>query len=198
MLGGKIMRRLGDLQFWRAVAFGFLVVFFGTVSAGRATDIGADPRVVARAYGEVPEGATLSVQVPDQSDVNLWVRDTMIGNLQRLGYTVADDAALVMKLSAEVRNDSTEGSRFSLEGQRGLARDNSFTLNYRLPLGEGKSQPSQTSISIIATISKDGGRPLWQGTASSTAMHRQALDVQPALIAALANAVGKTVGGSSY
>jgi hypothetical protein len=163
-----------------------------------ATEIGSDPRVVARAYGDVPEGATMSVQVPDESDVNLWVRDTMIGNLEQRGYRIEDDAPLVMEVDARVRSDSTEGSRFSLEGDRGISRFNTITLNYKVPLGEGKSQANQTSISITATLKKEGGRPIWQGTASAAAMHRQALDVQPALVAALADAVGKTVGGSSY
>jgi len=164
----------------------------------RAADIGSDPRVVARAYGEVPTSGAMDVQVPDESDVNLWVRDTVIANLEQRGYTVEAGAPMVLKVNAQVRSDSWESSRFSLEGDRGISRFNTLTLNYKVPLGERKSQPGQTSISVTATLNKDGGRPIWQGTASATAFNRQALDVQPALVAALVEAIGKTVGGSNY
>jgi len=138
------------------------------------------------------------VEIPNESDVNIWVRDTMMSRLEQQGYKVTEDGEFVMKVSAQVRNDTTEGSRFSLEGERGLSRFNTLQLEYRVPLGEGKAQPNQTSVTITASLGKPGGRPIWQGTASATALHRHALDVQPAMVAALVEAVGKTVGGSSY
>ena len=190
-------RRLLHKKTWRHIALGLLIGLFVVQADLRADSVGEAPRVVARAYGEVPPDATIFVEIPDESDVNIWVRDTMISNLERLGYTVAEDAPFIMKLDGKVRNDTTEGSRFSLEGESGISRFNTLQLNYKVPFGEGKSQPNQTSVTITASVSKPGSRPIWQGTASATALHRHAIDVQPARVAALADAVGKTVGGSN-
>ncbi|HMB77124.1 MAG TPA: hypothetical protein VKN76_12040 [Kiloniellaceae bacterium] len=193
-----MFRGLGHPRVWQLLALGVFAAVFTAPAALQAAEIGASPKVVARAYGEVPTSGKMDVQVPDNSDVNLWVRDTVVANLEQRGYEVEAGAAMVLKVSAQVRSDSWDSSRFSLEGDRGISRFNTLTLNYKVPLGEGKSQPNQTSISVRATLNKDGGRPIWQGTASATAFNRQALDVQPALVAALVDAIGKTVGGSSY
>jgi len=153
---------------------------------------------VARAYGELPDESRITVEIPNDNDVNLWVRDNVVRGLQQRGYQIVDDASLVLKLDSQLRSDNEDGSRFSLEGDRGISRENTLLLGYSLPLGERKSQASQTHISITASLGERGKAPIWQGSATAAASHHRALEVQPALVASLVDAIGKTVGVSDY
>ena len=80
----------------------------------------------------------------------------------------------------------------------GINRHNSLTLDYTVPLGERPSQGSSTFFSVMATLSELGKQPIWQGTSTARARHRRALELQPAVITALMNALGETVGVSDF
>jgi hypothetical protein len=175
-----------------------LALFVAAGMARAAVELGANAKVVARAYGELPDESRITVEIPNDSDVNLWVRDNVVLNLQQRGYQIVDDASLVLKIRSELRSDHDSGSRFSLGADSGISRENTLLLGYTVPLGERPSQGSQTYISITASLGERGKAPIWQGTASALARHRRALELQPVLVTLLIDAIGKTVGVSDY
>jgi len=191
-------RRKGPWAQLRIALSVVLALFLVVGMARAAVELGANAKVVARAYGELPDESRITVEIPNDSDINLWVRDNVILNLRQRGYQVVDDASLVLKLRSELRSDHDSGSRFSLEADSGISRENTLLLGYTVPLGERPSQGSQTYISITASLGERGKAPIWQGTVSALARHRRALEVQPVLVALLVDAIGKTVGVSDY
>ena len=87
--------------------------------AQAAVEVGKDAKIVARAYGELPPESRITVEIPNESDMNIWVRDNVVTDLTQRGYQIVDDASLVLKLNAEARSANEDGSRFSLEGDQG-------------------------------------------------------------------------------
>jgi hypothetical protein len=171
----------------------------GVVGGGvarAAVKLGDAPRVVARAFAALPDDKVIAIEYDSASEMNKWIRATMMRDLERRGYEVRDDAVLVLRFRSQLRSDQDSGTRFTLEAGKSIDRDDGFRLDYQVPLGERPGIGSSTYFSITATVQERGKQALWQGTSSARARHRRAVELQPAVITALLNALGKTVGVS--
>ena len=100
---------------------GFLPLFL-LGSAGQAWAIqsfGESPKVVARSYGPMPADRVIAVTFDKTNDLNLWIRATMVADLEFKGYEIRDDAPLILHFRSQLRSDQDSGSRFSLHADRG-------------------------------------------------------------------------------
>jgi hypothetical protein len=183
---------------YRVLVVSLLVAgLFAEGATQAAVKLGDAPQVVARSYGPLPEEKVIAVEYDMASEMNEWIRATMVRDLERRGYEVRDDAGLVLRFRSQLRSDQDSGTRFSLQAGRGIDRDSGFQLDYSVPLGERPGIGSSTYFAITATAQERGKQALWQGTASARARHRRAVELQPAVITSLLNALGKTVGSSN-
>lgn len=179
----------------RAFLAGSLVAVLPAGGVARAAvKLGDAPRVVTRSFAPLPDDKVIAVEYDSASEMNKWIRATMVRDLERRGYEVRDDALLVLRFRSQLRSDQDSGTRFSLQAGKSIDRDDGFRLDYQVPLGERPSIGSSTYFSITATAGERGKQPFWQGTSSARARHRRAVDLQPVVITSLLNALGKTVG----
>ncbi len=187
-MGARCMTR-------RALLAGPLVAVVLAGGAARAAvKLGDAPRVVARSFAPLPDDKVIAVEYDTASEMNKWIRATMVRDLERRGYEVRGDATLVLRFRSQLRSDQDSGTRFSLQAGKSIDRDDGFRLDYQVPLGERPGIGSSTYFSITATAGERGKQALWQGTSSARARHRRAVDLQPVVITSLLNALGKTVG----
>src|SRR5262245_7614157 len=63
--------------------------------AGGATN---ETQILATAYAPIPAGSALALKTVDNSDLTMQVRELMSDELQRAGYLVSDDSALVLTI----------------------------------------------------------------------------------------------------
>jgi hypothetical protein len=174
-----------------------ILLLAGALSGGvvqAAVKLGDAPRVVARAYAPLPEEKVIAVEFDKASELNEWIRLTMVRDLERRGYEIRDDADLVLRFRTQLRSDQDSGTRFSMQAESGIERHDSLRLDYNVPLGERPGIGSSTFFSITATAGRRGKQALWQGSSSAKARHRRAVELQPVVITSLLNALGKTVG----
>ena len=118
----------------------------------------------------------IAVEFDKASELNEWLRLTMVRDLERRGYEIRDDADLVLRFRSQLRSDQDSGSRFSMQAESGIERHDSFRLDYSVPLGERPGIGSSTFFSITATAGRRGKQALWQGSASAKARHRRAVE----------------------
>lgn len=166
--------------------------------ASAAVELGDAPRVVSRLYGELPEDKRVSIEFDRDSELNQWIRQRMVLEMEGRGYEVVEGAAQVLSFRSQLRSDHDSGTRFSLQAESGISRRDTLLLDYTVPLGERPGIGSSTYFSVTATLGYRGKRALWQGTSSAKARHRRAVELQPDVVTALTNAIGKTVGGDTY
>ncbi len=160
--------------------------------------LGDQPRVVAKAFGEMPADVTLMVRYDKKTELNIWIRTTLITHLISQGYTIEEEAPWVLSFRSELRSDTDDGTRFTLEATKNLDRHNSVILDYKVPLGDRQGKASSTYFAVTATLRKAGERAIWQGTSSARTRHKRSLELQPPVVTALAGALGKTVGQESF
>ncbi|MDX1401908.1 MAG: hypothetical protein R3245_08300 [Kiloniellales bacterium] len=163
-----------------------------------AKDLGDRPKVVAKAFGELAPKATLAVRYDEMSDLNVWIRATMINYLKARGYVIDENAKLVLTFRSELRTDSRDGSRFSLEANKNRSSDDTFFLDYNVPLGERPGPAASSYFAISATLGETGERAIWHGTSSARTTHRRNVELQPLVVTALINALGETVGQETF
>lgn len=175
-----------------------LGVKFGFKPANAAQLLGDQPRVSAKAFGEMPEDITLTVRYDKKSELNIWIRTTLITHLTSQGYKVEEEAPWILSFRSELRSDTDDGTRFTLEASKNRGRHNSAILDYKVPLGDRQGVASSTYFAVTATLRKGGERAIWQGTSSARTRHKRSLELQPLVVTALANALGKTVGQETF
>lgn len=175
-----------------------LLIMITAASATATVDLGESPRVVARAYADLPEEKEIAVEFDHESDLNHWIRERLVIELEGRGYRIADSARQVLSFRSQLRSDHDSGTRFSLQADAGINRGDSLVLDYKVPLGERPGFGSSTYFSVTASLGFRGERTIWQGTSSAKTRHRRAVELQPQVVSKLMSAFGKTVGGSSY
>ena len=156
--------------------------------------------VTAVAYRDLPAGLTVQVQLLDDSDLNLQVRDMIAAQLASQGYTVADDAPFLLQVETQT---ATERSRdpslgsFEATDDRAEIRMNLWSnredslLN---PQEEERISGSVYRISLGLYDSRDG-RYYWRGSVSTALREREAATASRDMVPALLAHFGKTAGG---
>jgi hypothetical protein len=175
-----------------------LLLAISAAPAVAAVELGESPRVVARAYADLPEDKEIAVEFDQESDLNQWIRERITIELEGRGYRIVDSARQILSFRSQLRSDHDSGTRFSLQADAGINRGDSLLLDYKVPLGERPGFGSSTYFSVTATLGFRGERAVWQGTSSARTRHRRAVELQPQVVSKLMSAFGKTVGGASY
>ena len=81
----------------------FLFMMTASVPVMAAVDLGESPRVVARAYADLPEDKEVAVEFDKESDLNQWIRERMMLELEGRGYRIVDSAPLVLSFRSQLR-----------------------------------------------------------------------------------------------
>ncbi len=151
-------------------------------------------KVVARAYGAIPDPKALSVTFDRANDLNLWIRSTLKTRLSYLGWQVGGNAVHVLTFRSELRDNNQVSNAFTFRADRNRGRENTFALDLTLPLGGASGFGPSSRFAITASLAGENGGTIWQGTASTITRYRSLIEVQNEVVAALAAAVGETVG----
>ncbi len=187
-----------------------LFVCLAVVAAGPAAAQGTDQGLLnAVAYQPVPADTAIRVRPLDNSDDNLVVQKDLEEALRGAGYTVAEDAPLV--LTFEIRNEqgawSDSGTRTLLElqarggetgGESARARFNIFDSGRGGLLnrgrGKGTTIVTPTMYRLDATLDdRTAGRRLWQAWTTAPLGQWTALPLTRAMVPAVVDNIGQTV-----
>ncbi len=158
-------------------------------------------------FRDLPPGTAVSVEVYDDSELNLRVRDDFVAALEARGVDIAEDAPLELMLDLQVREGRLEVTEPSLGRASSNVSDSRVELNVLSNredsvLGGRRSDPGtrvvrESLVNLNAQLRDPGARELlWQGDAS-TAMDRRGLDgLAPRLVAPLADSYGRSVANA--
>ena len=168
------------------------------MSAGGPTGAQTPPEVVAAAYRDLPAGLVVRLELLDDSELNLQVRDLIAEQLAAGGYTVADNAPFVLQIetqtASQAADDPSLGS-FEATDDRAEIRMNLWSTreDSLLQGRQGKvGAEARYRISLGLYDSRDG-RYYWRGAASTTLDQRDAADASSEMVPALVAQFGKTV-----
>ncbi len=195
---------------------GFLAITLaGTMTGGISTALAANEGVVnSVSYKPFLSGASLRVQVLDNSDENIALVQEFTKALRRNGYSVSDQGAMIMTI--ETREEiggwsSTERSHVvELSTQQSSSNDDSthvklnlFDSNTGGILNQGENSgtiiitPSQYQINIVIE-NNDNGRRLWEGWASADIGNSSNVILQSSMIPAIIETLNKTVNHTTF
>ena len=182
---------------WRALLVGLLFVSSAMAQQGDAA------RITATLFAETAPVLPVSVDVYDDSELNLRLRDDFEAALKSRGVTVDPSAPLVLMLDLQVRQGQMERTGPTLgRAQTNLGEAqvdvNVLSNTEDSLLGGQRSQPGvrilrEGLVSLSAQL-RDSDQPevLWQGDAY-TAMDARGLEgLAPLLVTPLAESYGRT------
>jgi len=192
---------------------GFVVAFvlFGAQpgQAQQAEDA-AGSRLNAFACEGLPKPLRLDVEVMDNAEQYLRLRDSFVARLRGAGVEVSDDAAIILTL--DIRNmvefeQQGGGELFELRagqedediGREGdlFMRGNVWSNRSDSVLGGRKRDPGQLSrdqLQVSANINRrSDGRCLWQGEVLHSLDGEDPVAAADRIIPILADALGETV-----
>jgi hypothetical protein len=162
----------------------------------------ADAIVSARLLAPIAADAAIAIEMLDDSDDNLKLRDAIAVGLAAEHRTVAADAALVLRVRAEILADGRRagpGTRGPRPGRGtgrplrgGLANaDHDPTIE-----GEGRARanPSgEVRHRLRATLERRDGTVLWQGEATGVLVGNAEAALWAELASRVVGAFGRTV-----
>jgi len=194
-----------------ALLFAFTALI-GAAGEAYAQDYG-EGQLNAVSYKPLPAGASFSVRPLDNSDQNMILKSEFEQALRAKGYTVADDAALV--ISFETRNEigafTTRDKRAVLElnarggregGEDANMRFNLFDSNTGGVFNSGKGETSivrQSRYRVDISVDNQGdGKRLWQAWAIANLDQSDGLTLTRAMVPALIDSLGNTVKRKTF
>ena len=184
-------------MFWRALLVGLLLASSAMAQQSDAA------RITATLFAETAPVLPVSVDVYDDSELNLRLRDDFEAALKSRGVTVDPSAPLVLMLDLQVRQGQIERTGPTLgraETNLGEAQVDVNVLSNTEDslLGGQRSQPGvrilrEGLVSLSAQL-RDSDQPevLWQGDAYTVMDARGLEGLAPLLVAPLADSYGRT------
>lgn len=181
----------------------------GMGGAGSATAQGMDEGIInAVVYRQLPQGVPLAVKPLDNSQDNMALKSEFEKALRAVGYTVADDASLV--LSFDTRDESgaysSSGERtlleFSANGGSGSDEEARFRVNIFDSQRGGVFNSGQGDTNIVtrsryridATLDDSAnGQRLWQSWAVGDLGGRTTQSATSAMVPTMVSRLGQTV-----
>jgi len=156
--------------------------------------------VAAVAYRDLPAGLALRVQLLDDSDLNLRVRELVAEELAAGGYPVAEGAPFVLLVETQTNSETDSGpslGSFEVDDEGARIRMNLWSSREDSLL-RGRQESGTIEADARYRISLglyDGrdGRYYWRGTVTSTLDQGDAADASRAMVPALLAHFGKTV-----
>ncbi len=181
-----------------------VAMLLGSAGPGLAGD---QARVLASRFYELPAGLPVSVDVYDDSALNLELRDTFVAALKARGVLVEPRAPLEVMLDLRVQEGKLERTEPSLGQARTDLGDSEIDVNVLSNredslLGGQRSEPGTRVIreGVVALVARlrdpEARELLWQGEAA-TAMDARGLEgLAPLLVAPLAASYGESADRS--
>jgi hypothetical protein len=160
----------------------------------------APSEVTAVAYRELPAGLAVQVQLLDDSDLNLQVRDMIVEQLTAQGYTVSDTAPFLLQVETQTAAESDQGpslGSFEATDEEAEIRMNLWSnsqdslLN---PQEEDGATGSRYRISLGLYDGRDG-RYYWRGAVSSALEDGDPASASRDMVSALLAHFGDTARG---
>lgn len=170
--------------------------------------------ITSRSFLQIPAGARVALQIADDSDINLRLRDVASQGLKRAGYIqVTKDPEYTLRLESErltsgQRIDSSIGSlRYGSgvgrpegkqSGPQGTGVDLnlklwSSTRNSLLSPKPGDVAPKQGFLVVIAAFDEAEAKPAWQGIARAPDTGGDPFRVGSAMVKHLVDSLGLTL-----
>ena len=193
-----------------AVLFACLVLFFCLSANAQNSGLQSSSKGIlnAVAFKALPQGMSIAVRPMDNSESNLLVQREFEKVLRTNGYTVSNDASLI--LTFEYRGDigawSTIDRRTILElearggregGEDAKALFNLYNSSRGGILNKGRSRTSivtQSQYRLDASVdSKSNGKRLWQAWTIADLESNDGLDLTLAMIPVMVGSLGRTV-----
>jgi len=167
------------------------------VSAGMPADAQTPPEVVAAAYRDLPAGLAVRLELMDDSDLNLQVRDLIAGQLAADGYTVAETAPFVLQIETQTASQAADDP--SLGSFQATDRGAEIRMNLWSSTEDSLLRGRQDKVGAEARYrislglydSRDG-RYYWRGAASTTLDQGDAAAASRDMVPALIAQFGKT------
>ncbi|WP_119166422.1 hypothetical protein [Algihabitans albus] len=185
-------------MFWRVLLIGLI---FGSTALAQG---GGPSRLVATLFADAAPVLPVAVDVYDDSELNVQLRDDFIAALQTQGVTVDPTAPLQLMLDLQVRQGEMERTGPTLGRAETNLGDAQVDVNVLSNTEDSVlgGRRSETGVRILreglVTLSaqlRDPGQSevVWQGDAS-TAMDARGLEgLAPLLVAPLAESYGRNV-----
>jgi len=189
------------------IAAGFGSVSGQTLQSGEAI-------LTASGFRSIPDHAKVRLQLADDTDINLRLRDVAIQALSRAGYDVVDaGAAFTLRLESErlLQGQKTDLSIGSLragssvgrpEGNAGGPRGEGVDLNLRLwsstknsllnPKSAGAATKQGFGV-VIKVFDEAARKPAWHGIARAPDSGGDSYRTGGAMVKHLIDALGLTV-----
>jgi hypothetical protein len=167
------------------------------LSAGIPAGAQAPPEVVAAAYRDLPAGLAVRLQLLDDSELNLQVRDLIAEQLAAAGHTVAETAPFVLQIETQTATQAADDP--SLGSFQATDRSAEIRMNLWSSTEDSLLQGRQDKIGAEARYrislglydSRDG-RYYWRGAASTTLDQGDAAAASRDMVPALLAQFGKT------
>ncbi len=185
-------RRLGLV-----LAMGILWLQLGALPAG-ASVLGDVPRVTATAYGDLPKGSSITIEVVENTSLNQWIKELMTQSLQANGFVVNDNGDYSLKFHTTLFTNNDGRVPVEIYGSSDRGFGNTFGVGIKLPIGERAGLANESHITLDASVAPRGQAPIWVGKSVAATRHRQLVNIDPQLVNALMAKVGQTVGERQY
>ena len=162
--------------------------------------------VNAVSYREVPQPLSLSVILFDDSSLDLRIRDEMIAALERAKQDLGGEPGYELELSSESQAGGviTRGpslGRISSSEEDSRIEMNIWSSTQDSILGgrlSDRERITAGSFTILASLRERGGGVVWEGRASVGVERNRADPYLAAMVAALAQNLGRTVRHGSF
>jgi len=156
------------------------------------------PSIQAVDYAPVPAGSVFEVQASDDDELNQDMIERVQAELANRGYAAQDEASLVMVIEADlIRGDKQDDPLGQVHAENGEAAvqarlfstSQNSLLNPQRPIGS----PDRTYRISLAVYDRKSGLYVWRGSAMRNDPNLDVTQASNEMIAALIDAVGKSV-----
>jgi hypothetical protein len=165
----------------------------------------------------VPAGTPIAVVAEEFTDLNTELQDVIERALAGHGFTVDQDAPLILSFDVEMTNATADiedraGANIVGSGEPGATespyeerplQDAGGELGryepeiggpqVTIPFGHGGGGGAKRSLSFV--LGRDGRPPIWQGSVTATLPSSNPLEAAQAMVPVLVDYIGRTVRG---
>lgn len=156
--------------------------------------------VDAVAGPSVPAGTPIAVVAEEFTDLNTQLQEVVEKALTRRGFTVSQDAPLILSFDVELSNATADiqdraGANIVGSGEPGAAQPEIDQPQVTIPFGHSAGGDAGAIRSLSFTLGRDGRPPIWQGSVTATLPRSNPLEAAQAMVPVLVDYIGRTARG---
>lgn len=173
-----------------------LIAGLGMAAAGQ----GGIGIVEAVAGPSVPAGTPIAVVAEEFTDLNTQLQEVVEKALTRRGFTVSQDAPLILSFDVELSNATADiqdraGANIVGSGEPGAVQPEIEQPQVMIPFGHSGSGDAGAIRSLSFTLGRDGRPPIWQGSVTATLPRSNPLEAARAMVPVLVDYIGRAARG---